>query len=87
MAERRLEGEEKRLFMLFMRKMLQWEPTKRAGCREVFFSEWLLADLIESGVIEPPPQEQQRCDLPPVKLLAKSLLSDQLPLRVPKDWV
>lgn len=50
-AECRLEGEEKKLFLTFMRKMLQWRPEDRGNCNEVFFDEWLLADLIEAGVV------------------------------------
>ncbi|TKA75012.1 hypothetical protein B0A55_04800 [Friedmanniomyces simplex] len=48
-AERRLEGEEKRLFLVWMRKMLQWRPEDRPDCNGVFFDEWLCAYLIESG--------------------------------------
>lgn len=48
-AERRLQGKEKRLFLAFMRKMLQWKPEDRASLQDVFIDEWLLADLIASG--------------------------------------
>lgn len=34
-----------------MRKMLQWKPEDRSGWKDIFFDEWLLADLIESGEI------------------------------------
>lgn len=37
--------------LTFMRKMLKWRPEDRGNCQEVFFDEWLLADLIESGQI------------------------------------
>lgn len=50
-SEQRLEGSEKELFLTFMRKMLKWRPEDRGDCREVYFDEWLLADLIESGEI------------------------------------
>lgn len=50
-SEQRLEGLEKEQFLAFMRKMLQWRPEDRCACREVYFDEWLLADLIESGEI------------------------------------
>lgn len=53
-AEHRLQGEEKALFLAFMRKMLQWKPEDRCSCQDVFWDERLLADLIEKGVIEPP---------------------------------
>ena len=50
-SEQRLEGEERGQFLTFMRKMLQWKPEDRCDCENVFFDEWLLADLIESGEI------------------------------------
>lgn len=49
--EQRLEGEEKELFLVFMRKMLQWEPEDRQDSEGVYWDEWLLADLIESGEV------------------------------------
>lgn len=55
--EHRLDGEEKELFLSFMRKMLQWRPEDRSSCRDIFFDEWLLGDLIEAGVIERPPRK------------------------------
>lgn len=58
-AELRLEGREKRLFLHFLRKMLQWRPEDRSGLHDIFFDEWLLADLIESGALEPPPEEER----------------------------
>lgn len=51
MAEKRLQGEEKGLFLAFIRKMLQWRPEDRGDVRGVFMDEWLLADLIESGEV------------------------------------
>ncbi|KAK5745971.1 hypothetical protein LTR17_001101 [Elasticomyces elasticus] len=48
-VEQRLEGEEKRMFLSLMRKILQWRPEDRPSCEEIFFDEWLCADLIESG--------------------------------------
>ncbi|KAF2807179.1 kinase-like protein [Mytilinidion resinicola] len=36
-----LEGDNKRLFMSFMRKMLQWEPEKRATALKLLQDEWL----------------------------------------------
>nr|POE85379.1 hypothetical protein CFP56_43695 [Quercus suber] len=50
-AERRLAGEEKVQFLRYVRKMLQWKPEDRCGWEDVFWDEWLLADLIESGVL------------------------------------
>ncbi|GAB7354241.1 hypothetical protein MBLNU459_g4778t2 [Dothideomycetes sp. NU459] len=50
-CEKRLLGEDKEQFLTFMRKMLQWKPEDRSDCQDVFFDEWLLADLIESGEI------------------------------------
>ena len=41
-------GEEKPLFLGFLRKMLQWKSEDRSNMQDVFMDEWLLADLIES---------------------------------------
>jgi len=49
--ELRLEGEEKEQFLAFMRKMLQWKPEDRSDCKDIFFDEWLLADLTASGEV------------------------------------
>lgn len=49
--DQRLEGEEKAQFMSFMRKMLQWDPEDRQDSESIYWDEWLLADLIESGEI------------------------------------
>lgn len=49
--ETRLQGEEKALFLKFMRKMLHWKPEDRKGIRDIIEDEWLLADLIESGQV------------------------------------
>ena len=51
-AERRLEGEDKRLFLKFMRKLLQWRPEDRPDCDGVFHDKWLLAEMIEAGRVE-----------------------------------
>ncbi|KAK5107107.1 hypothetical protein LTR62_001855 [Meristemomyces frigidus] len=50
-VEQRLNGEEKRLFLNYMRKFLQWVPEDRSHPEEMFMDEWLLADLIESGQV------------------------------------
>lgn len=47
----KLEGEEKQLFMGFMRKLLQWDPQDRQDSDGLYWDEWLLADLIESGEV------------------------------------
>lgn len=47
----KLEGEEKKNFIAFVRKMLQWNPEDRQDCEGVYWDEWLLADLIESGEV------------------------------------
>ncbi|KAF2150845.1 protein kinase [Myriangium duriaei CBS 260.36] len=52
--EHRLEGQEKDHFLQFMRKMLQWNPERRGTCHDIFWDEWLLADLIASGKLQPP---------------------------------
>ncbi|KAI6823566.1 kinase-like protein [Hortaea werneckii] len=49
--DQRLEGEEKVRFMSFMRKMLQWDPEDRQDSESIYWNEWLLADLIESGEV------------------------------------
>ncbi|KAI7202693.1 kinase-like protein [Hortaea werneckii] len=49
--DQRLEGEEKAQFMSFMRKMLQWDPEDRQDSDNIYWDEWLLADLIKSGEI------------------------------------
>ncbi|RMY96140.1 hypothetical protein D0861_00288 [Hortaea werneckii] len=49
--DQRLEGEEKVRFMSFMRKMLQWDPEDRQDSESIYWDEWLLADLIESGEV------------------------------------
>ncbi|TKA65862.1 hypothetical protein B0A55_07946 [Friedmanniomyces simplex] len=51
-AEKRLEGPEKRQFLALMRKILKWRPEDRPSIKEIFFDEWLCADLIESGVVQ-----------------------------------
>lgn len=50
-AEARLEGDEKKLFLNFIRKMLQWRTEDRKALKDVFNDEWLWADLIESGEV------------------------------------
>ncbi|KAI5251000.1 protein kinase [Aureobasidium subglaciale] len=50
-CEQRLSGEDEKNFLTFMRKMLSWKPEDRSGWQDIFFDEWLLADLIESGEI------------------------------------
>lgn len=49
--EPRLEGEEKELFLVSMRKMLHWKPEDKKCIRDILEDEWLLADLIESGQV------------------------------------
>lgn len=36
-----LEGEDKRLFIEFVRKMLQWEPECRLTAKELYDDPWL----------------------------------------------
>ncbi|KAM3416881.1 hypothetical protein BST61_g8469 [Cercospora zeina] len=49
--EKRLSSKEQADFLDFITKMLQWKPEDRGDCNGIFFSEWLVADLIESGQI------------------------------------
>ncbi|TKA65664.1 hypothetical protein B0A55_08787 [Friedmanniomyces simplex] len=51
-AEKRLKGEDKRLFLAWMRKMFQWKPEDRADCQDMLFDDWLCADLLQSGEME-----------------------------------
>jgi hypothetical protein len=51
LLEQRLEGEEKQLFLTFMREMLQWDPQDRQDSEQVYWDEWFLADLIASGEV------------------------------------
>ncbi|CAD0114711.1 unnamed protein product, partial [Aureobasidium uvarum] len=50
-CEQRLSGADKKKFLTFMRKMLRWKPEDRSGWQDIFFDEWMVADLIESGEI------------------------------------
>jgi len=50
-AEQRLSGVEKEQFLNFISKMLQWKPEDRASLDDIFWDEWLLADLIKSGKV------------------------------------
>ncbi|KAI9675959.1 MAG: hypothetical protein M1829_003197 [Trizodia sp. TS-e1964] len=40
-SEKYLEGKKKKLFMQFIRKMLQWDPEKRQSARELLTDSWL----------------------------------------------
>lgn len=51
-AEQRLDGERKTQFLAWIRKMLQWKPDDRGNWDDVFWDEWFLADLIESGEVK-----------------------------------
>ncbi|KAF6792653.1 serine/threonine-protein kinase SRPK3 [Colletotrichum sojae] len=42
-----LEGEDKEKFIAMMRKMLQWDPSKRASARELAQDEWILGHVGE----------------------------------------
>jgi hypothetical protein len=63
-AEQRLEGDEKDRFLAFMRKMLQWKPEDRGSCRDILSDEWLLADLIKSGLFAKGGMTADHCPLP-----------------------
>lgn len=47
-SEARLQGQEKALFLTFIRKMLQWKPEDRSGIRDLYTDEWSCEDLIRS---------------------------------------
>ena len=40
-SEERLSGENKRAFLVFVRRMLQWRPEDRATARELLEDPWL----------------------------------------------
>lgn len=40
-AEKMLEGEEKKLFLDFVRKMLKWKPEERNSAKELLDDHWL----------------------------------------------
>jgi len=48
-SEARLEGEEKKLFLNFIRGMLQWNPEDRSAIQDMFTDEWFCDDLLRSG--------------------------------------
>ena len=47
------EGEEKKSFLRFMRKMLQWDPEKRSSARELADDEWVQKYSTEDSDEEP----------------------------------
>jgi serine/threonine protein kinase len=40
-SEEYFEGKKKEVFLQFVRKMLQWDPDKRQGARELLTDSWL----------------------------------------------
>lgn len=44
-----IEGEDKKQFLIFVRKMLQWLPEKRLSARELLEDQWLSRESIEKG--------------------------------------
>jgi serine/threonine protein kinase len=42
-SEEYLEGENKKMFMQFVRKMLRWDPEERQSARELLTDPWLMA--------------------------------------------
>jgi serine/threonine-protein kinase SRPK3 len=40
-AEKRLQGEEKALFLSFAKKMLKWKPEERSSAKELLADTWL----------------------------------------------
>ena len=42
--EEYLEGDEKTLFLRFLRKMLQWAPEDRESAKELMEDPWLLME-------------------------------------------
>jgi hypothetical protein len=50
-AEQRLNGDEKAMFIAFLKAMLQWKPEDRSSLEDIFMDEWLLADVIKAGEV------------------------------------
>lgn len=44
-------GEEKTQFLNFIKKILTWDPARRANSAELFEDEWLTAPLKATGVL------------------------------------
>jgi serine/threonine-protein kinase SRPK3 len=44
-SEENLSGENKALFLQFMRKMLQWKPENRYSCKELLQDPWLKGEF------------------------------------------
>jgi serine/threonine-protein kinase SRPK3 len=40
-SERNLGGENKALFLAFVRKMMRWRPEERSGAKELLADTWL----------------------------------------------
>ena len=40
-VEKRLDGEEKKLFLDFVRKMLKWKPEERSSAKDLLDDLWL----------------------------------------------
>ncbi|KAK7997534.1 hypothetical protein PG989_005574 [Apiospora arundinis] len=43
--ETNLEGEDRQKFLAMIRKMLQWEPTKRSSAKELAEDEWIMDNM------------------------------------------
>ncbi|KAK3649216.1 hypothetical protein LTR56_007056 [Elasticomyces elasticus] len=51
-AEKRLKGQDREMFLAMMRSVLHWRPEDRAGCMDIFWEEWMVADLVASGQLQ-----------------------------------
>ena len=53
-GKHRLKAEDKQKFLCFMKRMLQQRPKDTSNLHDILVHEWLMADLIEEGVVDPP---------------------------------
>lgn len=53
-SEEHLKGENKEMFMRFVRKMLRWDPEERRSAREILTNPWLVAKQLSNQAISLP---------------------------------
>jgi serine/threonine-protein kinase SRPK3 len=44
-----MNGEEKRMFIRFAKKMIQWDPEERSTAKELLNDPWLYTDFSEDA--------------------------------------
>jgi serine/threonine-protein kinase SRPK3 len=50
--EEQLEGDNKKVFLQFLRSMIRWIPEERPTAEEAIYDDWLM-----EGLIDPAPKE------------------------------